>query len=78
MPAGGGESVPVTKDRYADWNPTWSPDGDYLYFTSNRGGSGNLWRVRIEEKTGTVLGVPERVTAGVAAGTVPSNDLTGC
>ena len=59
----------LPKIATSNWNPTWSPDGDYLYFTSNRGGSSNIWRARIEEETGTVLGTPERVTAGVAAGT---------
>jgi Tol biopolymer transport system component len=45
-----------------DWSPVWSPDGNYLYFSSDRGGSMNLWRVRIEEKSGKVLGKPEPVT----------------
>jgi Tol biopolymer transport system component len=45
-----------------DWNPVWSPDGRYLYFSSDRGGSMNLWRVRIEERTGKMLTTPEPVT----------------
>ena len=63
IPAGGGESVEVTSAAFVDWNPVWAPDGNYLYFASNRGGSMNLWRVPIEEKTGKVLGPPESVTA---------------
>ncbi len=43
----------------------------HIYFTSNRGGSMNIWRVRIEEETGEVLGEPEAVTTGVA--TKPSH-----
>ena len=35
-----------------DWNPTWSPDGRYLYFSSTRGGTMNLWRVAIDERLG--------------------------
>ena len=54
--------VPVTSDPPLDWNPVWSPDGKYLYFSSNRGGSMNLWRVPINEPSGKVLGQPEPVT----------------
>jgi Tol biopolymer transport system component len=62
IPAGGGEPVEVTNDAATDWNAVWSPDGKYLYFASDRGGSMNLWRVPIEEQTGKVLGQPEAVT----------------
>ena len=60
--ASGGEPVPVTNDAALDWNPVWSPEGGYLYFASNRGGSMNLWRVPVEEQTGKVLGQPEPIT----------------
>jgi eukaryotic-like serine/threonine-protein kinase len=62
VPAQGGDPVEVTNDPAMDWDPVWSPDGNYLYFVSDRGGSMNLWRVAIEEKTGRVLGVPQAVT----------------
>ncbi|MCM3905657.1 MAG: protein kinase [Pyrinomonadaceae bacterium] len=57
--ASGGEPTPVTDDEFIDWNPIWSPDGEYLYFLSNRGGEMNLWRVSIEESTGRLRGAPE-------------------
>ena len=60
--AGGGDPVPVTDDYYLDWNPVWSPDGRHLYFSSDRSGSVNLWRVAIDEKSGKVLSTPEPVT----------------
>ena len=53
----------VTNDAALDWSPQWSPDGRFLYFASNRGGTMNLWRVPIEEATGETLGPPEPVTA---------------
>lgn len=62
IPAQGGTAVTVTDDAYLDWNPVWSPDGKYLHFASDRGGSTNLWRVRIDERSGKVLGSPEPVT----------------
>jgi serine/threonine protein kinase/dipeptidyl aminopeptidase/acylaminoacyl peptidase len=63
----GSDPVPVTNDGYVDWNPVWSHDGRHLYFSSDRGGSMNLWRVPIEEKTGQVLGEPSPVTTGGSA-----------
>jgi len=60
--AGGGEPVPVTADLPLDWSPLWSPDGRYLYFSSDRGGSINLWRVRIDEMSGKTRGAPEQFT----------------
>jgi Tol biopolymer transport system component/serine/threonine protein kinase len=59
--AAGGEPVQVTEDDALDWNPVWSPDGKHLYFASDRSGSMNLWRVRIEEESGRVMGQPEAV-----------------
>jgi Tol biopolymer transport system component len=62
IPAKGGQPVFVTNDAALDWNPIWSPDGAYLYFASDRGGSMNLWRAPIDEKSGTVQGALEPVT----------------
>jgi len=55
-----------TDDPALDWNPVWSHDGRRLYFSSDRGGSMNLWRVSIDEKTGQTRGAPEAVTSGVS------------
>ena len=54
--------VSPTHDIWTDWSPTWSPDGRSLYYSSDRGGSMNLWRVAIDEKSGQVSGSPEPVT----------------
>jgi len=62
LPVGGGAAEPVTEDGYIDWNPVWSPDGRYLYFVSNRGGSTNIWRVAIDEGSGQTKGEPEPLT----------------
>lgn len=58
----GGAAVAVTNDPATDWNPVWSPDGRSLFFSSNRGGTMNLWRVPVDEASGTVLGQPQPVT----------------
>ena len=62
MPAQGGAPVALTNDRFVDWSPIWSPDGHYLFFSSDRGGSMNLWRVPVDEATGLAKGDPEPVT----------------
>jgi tricorn protease len=58
----GGTPVAVTQDAALDWNPIWSADGKFLYFASDRGGSMNLWRIAIDEKTGKVSGAPRALT----------------
>jgi Tol biopolymer transport system component len=69
VPAGGGPPLRVTDDAAIDWNPVWSPDGQHLYFSSNRSGLYGLWRVAIDESSGRRMGDPEAVPlarAGVA------------
>ena len=58
----GGEPTPVTQDVPTDWSPVWSPDGQFIYFASDRGGSMNLWRVQIDEKSGQPLAEPQPIT----------------
>ncbi|HEV8609731.1 MAG TPA: protein kinase [Thermoanaerobaculia bacterium] len=60
--ATGGAPVAVTQDAALDWNPIWSADGKSLYFASDRGGSMNLWRVAIDEKTGKATGALQALT----------------
>ncbi len=64
MNAEGGGMIPVTNDAAVDWNPVWSSDGEFVYFSSDRGGGMNLWRARVKESTGQVLAPPEPVTSG--------------
>jgi serine/threonine protein kinase/Tol biopolymer transport system component len=67
IPAAGGPRTAVTHDAAMDWGPKWSADGKYLYFSSDRGGSMNIWRIPIDETTGAATGAPEPVTQGVTA-----------
>jgi serine/threonine protein kinase/WD40 repeat protein len=62
VPAEGGPPAPLTDDAPLDWGPIWSRDGQYVLFSSDRGGSMNLWRVRVDEKTGSALESPEPAT----------------
>jgi Tol biopolymer transport system component len=63
VPAQGGQAERITSGATSDLNPIWSPDGKHLYFSSSRGGSVNVWRVAVDEKSGATLGEPEAVTA---------------
>jgi len=46
----------LTTNRAIDTEGTWSPDGQHIYFTSDRGGSPQIYRVSVEG------GAPQRVT----------------
>jgi len=54
--------VRVTDDEGLDWGPAWSADGRHLYFSSDRGGSTNVWRIPLDESSGKLLGPAEAVT----------------
>jgi eukaryotic-like serine/threonine-protein kinase len=62
VPAEGGTPWQLTSDRHVDWCPQWSPDGTFLYFVSNRGGSMNLWRLPMNPDTGRPAGEPQAMT----------------
>jgi Tol biopolymer transport system component len=65
IPAAGGAHVMLTSDAAVDWAPTWSPDGAFIYFASDRGGSMGIWRIGVDENTGNATGAPETVVSGV-------------
>jgi eukaryotic-like serine/threonine-protein kinase len=77
IPAGGGRPLLVVRDNYLNWSPAWSPDGQYLYFASNRSGSMNLWRVPIDEASGAVQGAPEAIPAPAEWNGLPSISRDG-
>ncbi|MCC6860142.1 MAG: serine/threonine-protein kinase [Bryobacterales bacterium] len=43
----------LTSDNRSVFSLTWTPDGHWIVFSSNRTGSQNLWRVRVEGETGS-------------------------
>jgi len=65
--AAGGTPVAITNDPAIDWSPTWSRDGRFIYFASDRGGAMNLWRIAVDQSGGSPAGAPEPVTSGVQA-----------
>ncbi|MFP5289365.1 MAG: hypothetical protein ACLGI9_26765, partial [Thermoanaerobaculia bacterium] len=77
IPVDGGDPVTVAEDAFYNWSPVWSPDGQFLYFASNRGGSMNLWRVAIDERSGRVLGAPQPITTSSEWSALPSLSRDG-
>ncbi|HEY4130238.1 MAG TPA: hypothetical protein VGM50_06450, partial [Gemmatimonadaceae bacterium] len=65
--ADGTDPIAVTNDPPIDWNPVWSPDGRFLFFSSDRDGAMNLWRIRVDQTSGKVLGAPQPLTTGGTA-----------
>lgn len=70
--------VPARPDAY-NWNPVWSRDGRYLYFSSNHNGPMHLWRVRVDEQSGRALAPPQPAPLPMPSTFVahPSFDATG-
>jgi eukaryotic-like serine/threonine-protein kinase len=60
--ADGGTPWQVTDDPAVNWCPMWNPDGSFLYYVSDRGGSMNLWRLPMDPDTGRSTGPPQAVT----------------
>jgi Tol biopolymer transport system component len=54
--ATGGAPWRITNDVAVDWCPQWSPDGRFLYFASDRGGTMNLWRIAMNPDSGHAAG----------------------
>jgi Tol biopolymer transport system component/DNA-binding winged helix-turn-helix (wHTH) protein len=48
MKAEGGIQDPVIRDRSDNVNASWSRDGRWIYFTSNRAGNWQIWKVSSE------------------------------
>lgn len=43
-----GEVLRLTDDRFSDRSPQFTPDGEWLIFSSDRGGTTDIWRFRID------------------------------
>ena len=75
VPAGPDRWIQVTSGEYHDDKQQFSPDGNTMYFTSNRDGFTCLWALRLDPKTKRPLGAPfaiqhfhgsQRIYAGIS------------
>jgi Tol biopolymer transport system component len=53
----------VTNDAVQDLDPVWSPSGDFIYFSSYRGGGINIWRASMHQD-GSLAGPLQQMTIG--------------
>lgn len=66
MPSAGGEIRQLTFGQFADTNAAWSPNGDLIAFSSNRGGPGSqIWLMNVD---GTGL---QEIPTGLAYAQAP-------
>jgi len=73
VPAEGGAAIRVTDEEgRVEHTPAWSPDGRFLYFSSDRGGTQNVWRVRINAASGRPDGAfePMNLQGGTSVGNI--------
>jgi dipeptidyl aminopeptidase/acylaminoacyl peptidase len=63
MPAAGGAWRAITDGAWFDDKPRWGPDGQVVYFVSNRMGVANVWGRRFDDSTGVPVGEPFPVTS---------------
>jgi Tol biopolymer transport system component len=58
IPAGPDRWIQLTSGEYHDDKPQLSPDGNTIYFTSNRDSFMCMWAMRLDPKTKRPLGAP--------------------
>ena len=69
IPLDGSAATRVTDNQHLNMSPQWSPDGRHLFWVSDRGGSRDIYRVRLDKK-GVAAGQAERLTTGADAHTI--------
>ncbi len=71
MPAEGGELQPLTQDQATDLDPTWSPNGQFILFSSDRDGVNNLYAYRVSD--GALFKVTNVLTGAFAPTVSPDS-----
>ena len=59
MPVSGGLATPLQQNAFEERRPTWSHDGQSIYFNSNRGGSLQIWKRSLRTGEMKTIGPPD-------------------
>ena len=62
MSASGGPLIRIAEGKHWDDKPRWSPDGNIIYFLSEREGFFNVWGIRFDSGRARPIGEPFPVT----------------
>ena len=77
----GGQAVPLTTVSGLHVTLTWAPDSSSLYtsfgYSANASGGRNIWKLRIDPKTGALQGDPVQVTFFSGAGAIYPKFIDG-
>jgi Tol biopolymer transport system component len=68
VPAKGGTEIPITGDDHRNFSPAWI-ESSAIVFSSDRGGTINLWQQQIDPSSGRPVGDALQITLG------PGEDL---
>ena len=60
-PSNESDWIRITSDHHWNDKPHWSPDGNRIYFVSDRDGSTCLWMQRVEPETKRPVGLPQEL-----------------
>lgn len=71
IPSSGGQPRQLTFDNHLGAGPVWTPDGDYIVFSSQRRGSKTLWKIH------RLGGMPESVLHSPGEDTDPEISRDG-
>jgi Tol biopolymer transport system component len=71
LPTEGGDLQPLTQDQASDLDPTWSPDGEFILFSSDRDGVNNLYAYRVSD--GALFKVTNMLTGAFAPTVSPDS-----
>ena len=66
VPVVGGRAIRITDDASLNASPQWSTDGRTLYWVSDRGGSRDIYQVRVDRRYAPI-GAAQRLTTGLEA-----------
>lgn len=64
-----GDVMVLTRDEYLDSDPSWSPDGDFIAYASDRGGTMDLWLKEVDSSPQSGM---RRLTANPGAEIAPA------